>query len=123
MCWGLKQVLQVSNYSVATATRTIEGLELLAAERFAVAFVDAKLPDMDGLELAALIRQQSPHTTVVLLSGHFYPDDKAISKGLEKGLLVGFIAKPFELEKVRAIARRAVEASLGGNYNDASSPG
>jgi len=123
MCWALGKALQVSHYSVATATRGAEALELVAAERFAVVLVDVKLPDLDGLELAALIRQESPQTVVVLVSGYFYPEDEAISEGLEKGLFVDFIAKPFRLEKVRAIVRRSVEASERGNCNDASSLG
>ena len=123
MCWVLKQALRVSHYSVASATRAIEALGLLAAERFAVAFVDAKLPDLDGLELAALIRKESPQTAVVLISGYLYSEDKVVSDGLKEGLLVGFVAKPPDLEEVRAIARRAVEASEGGNCSDASSLG
>ncbi|OGO05780.1 MAG: hypothetical protein A2Y73_07405 [Chloroflexi bacterium RBG_13_56_8] len=123
MCWALKSALQIYNYSVATATRGTEGLELITTERFAVAFVDAKLPDLDGLELAALIRQKSPQTAVILISGYFYPEDGVISRGLKKGLLFGFLAKPLELGEVRAIARRAVEAGEGGDqYNDTNSP-
>lgn len=105
-----------------TATNGIEALELLADGRFAVAFVDAKLPDMDGLELAALICQRSPHTVVVLISGYYYPEDKAIKEGLEKKLFFSYIAKPFELEEIRQAALRAIEIDKWKeNHNDPDS--
>jgi CheY-like chemotaxis protein len=71
--------------------------------------VDAKLPDLDGLDLAAKIRQMSPHTAIVLISDYFYEEDRTIAEGLQKDLFIGFVAKPFDLQEVRRMARQAVE--------------
>jgi CheY-like chemotaxis protein len=109
MCWALDNMLRPAGFMVTTTTTGAETLRLLAKELYAVAFVDAKLPDLDGLELAALIRQRSPHTAIVMISGYFYQEDRAITEGLEKDLFIGFISKPFDLEEVRVMARRAVE--------------
>lgn len=111
MCWALENILRSAGYAVTTTTRGAEALELLAGEPYNAVFVDAKLPDLDGLELAALIRQRSPHTAVVLISGYFYQEDRAINEGLEKELFIGFVAKPFALEEVRLMARQAVESA------------
>lgn len=113
MCWALENILRPAGYAVTTTTRGVEALKLLATEPYIVAFVDAKLPDLDGLELAALICQESPHTAIVLISGYFYEEDKAITEGLQKNLFIGFIAKPFDLEEVRRMARQAVERARG----------
>jgi CheY-like chemotaxis protein len=118
MCWVLKNTLDSAGYQVTTATSGRETLDLAREKRFQVVFIDAKLPDMDGLELAALIRQRSPHTAVVLISGYFYQEDIAITEGLQDELFVGFVAKPFDLEEVRLMARQAVErVRKGGNAN------
>ncbi len=109
MCWVLENILRPTGYAVTTTTTGAEALELLAGEPYAAAFVDVKLAGLDGLELAALIRQQSPHTALVLISGYFYQEDKVINEGLEKGLFIGFISKPFNLEEVRLMARQAVQ--------------
>lgn len=109
MCWALENILRPAGYTVTTTTSGAEALELVARQHFAVAFVDAKLPDLDGLELAALIRQQSPHTAIVLISGYFYQEDKAITEGLQDELFIGFMAKPFDLDEIRRMARQAVE--------------
>lgn len=112
MCWVLENILSSAEYRITTATSGKEALELVGEPGFQVVFIDAKLSDLDGLELAALIRQQSPHTAIVLISGYYYQEDRAINEGLEKNLFVGFISKPFNLEEVRLMARQAVERSM-----------
>jgi CheY-like chemotaxis protein len=114
MCWALENILRPAGYVVTSTTKGAEALELLAQEHYAVAFVDAKLPDLDGLELAALIRQRRPSTAEALISGYFYQEDKAITEGVKKGLFIGFVSKPFALEEVRMMARRALERGKGG---------
>lgn len=109
MCWALENILRPVGYTVTTTTSGTEALQLVAGDSFAAAFVDAKLPDVDGLALAASIRQKSPHTAIVLISGYFYQEDKVISEGLQEDLFLGFVAKPFDLQEVRRMARRAVE--------------
>jgi DNA-binding NtrC family response regulator len=109
MCWVLENILRPTGYAVTTTTTGTEALRLLAREPYAVAFVDVKLADLDGLELAALIRQQSPHTATVLISGYFYQEDRVINEGLDKELFIGFVSKPFNLEEIRLVARQAVE--------------
>jgi len=118
MCWALENILSTAGYAVTTTTRGAEALELLAREQYAAAFVDAKLSDLDGLELAAFICQLSPPTAVILISGYFYQEDKTVVEGLEKNLYVGFVAKPFKLDEVRLIARRAVELNRKDGLSD-----
>jgi DNA-binding NtrC family response regulator len=109
LCWALENSLRSTGYTVVTATNGAEALEQLNRHRYVVAFVDTKLPDLDGLALAALIRQQNPRTSVVLISGYFYQEDETIIEGLQKGLFIDFIAKPFDLNEVRLLTRQAVK--------------
>jgi len=114
MCWTLENVLRLAGYAVTTTTTGARALELLAEKPYDVALVDAKLSDLDGLELAALIHQWSPHTVIVLISGYFYQEDRAITEGLQKDLFIGFISKPFDLEEVRLMARQSVASGPEG---------
>jgi CheY-like chemotaxis protein len=122
ICWALANILQPAGYTVTTATSAAEALALLSGGSdlgeapYAAAFVDAKLPDLNGLELADLIHQRSPHTAVVLVSGYFYREDSIIVDGLEKKLFVGFVAKPFSLHEVRLMASHAVEQAREENH-------
>jgi len=114
MCWALDNILRPVGYEVLTTTSGKEALELVARESYAVVLVDAKLPDLDGLELAALIRHQSPQTAMILISGYFYQEDQTVTEGMQKDLFVGFVAKPFDLEQVRQMVRHAVDLSRKG---------
>jgi DNA-binding NtrC family response regulator len=116
MCWALENMLRPDGYAVTTTTTGAQALELLAAESYALAFVDAKLSDLDGLELAALIRQRSPNTAIVLISGYFYQKDKTVTEGLQKNLFVDFIPKPFDLEEVRSVTRQVLERARRENH-------
>ena len=107
-CWRLEQALHLSGYAVTTTTKEAEAAELVVETPYAAAFLDAMLPDLDGLKLAALIQRRSPRTAAVLISGVLSPEDKAITKGLHKGLSIGFLAKPFHLDPIRQMAGQAV---------------
>ncbi len=109
MCWALENALTPAGFAVTTAVRGTDALELLAHNSYAVVFLDAKLPDLDGLEMATAIRQRSPGTAIVLISGYFYEEDEAIADGMQTGLIVGFLAKPFDLADVRVLARQMLQ--------------
>lgn len=111
MCWMIENALRMLNCTVRGVTHATQALELLATEPCAVALVDAKLPDMDGPELATVIRRQFPDTQVVLISGYYDSEDNAVVEGLHKNLFAGFITKPFDIEEIRQVVRRAIERS------------
>jgi DNA-binding NtrC family response regulator len=95
MCWALEYILRKQGFASEMALNGGEALALVASNSFRLVFLDAKLPDMEGLELARRIREVDPAIRIVLVSGYFYKDDVAIQKALEEGLICGFIDKPF----------------------------
>jgi len=113
MCWALDRILRGAGYEVTIAGNGAQALRLVGKESYAAAFVDAKLPDVDGLEVAAQIKQDSPRTGVVIVSGYFYADDQAIIDSLENGLLVGFVGKPFDTEQLLRMAQQATGHANG----------
>ena len=110
LCWLIGKALRPTGFEVKCAKSGEQALSCLVEKNFQAAFVDAKIPDMDGLSLAALIRQRSPETKIILISGYFYLEDKAIVEGFKNNLFIGFIAKPFDLSEVRRMAFLAVES-------------
>jgi CheY-like chemotaxis protein len=90
--------------------RAIDGQSALQAARrtrLTLAMLDAKLPDMDGLELARQIRASDPHIAVLIVSGYFYKDDPAIQSALAEELIRGFVAKPFSHKEILAALEAA----------------
>ncbi len=111
MCWVFENALRSVDYAVETVTRATEALELLAIQSYDVALVDAKLPDIDGAELATAIRRERPNTVVILISGYYHVEDSTIVEGLRSHLFAGFIVKPFDIEDIRKVVRQVTEKS------------
>jgi DNA-binding NtrC family response regulator len=100
ICWALERVLAGLG---AQCVRALDGQTALQAARLnrvTLALLDAKLPDIDGLELARNIRIAHPGVLVLVVSGYFYKDDPAIQAALEQRLIHGFIEKPFSHAEV-----------------------
>ncbi len=113
ICWALKSALR-GGYEVVTTCSGTEAASLLATGDYRLAFVDAKLGDMDGLQLARKASDLDLNTAVVLVSGYMADDDDAVRQALESGLLRAFIAKPFSLEQVRCLAAEVLRAQRHG---------
>ncbi len=100
MCWALEHLFKNHGLSTQKALSGQEALNLMGQHRFACAFLDAKLPDMDGLELAGRMRQLNPDIKIVMVSGFFYRDDVSIQEAISQGLIIDFISKPFLQEEI-----------------------
>jgi DNA-binding NtrC family response regulator len=100
MCWALEHLLNKQGFATCKGLSAQEGLNLMAQHEFAFAFLDAKLPDMDGLELARRIKGIDPRICIVMVSGYYYQDDDSIQEAISQGLIEVFINKPFLQEEI-----------------------
>lgn len=77
-----------------------EGLERFRAERPDMVVSDIMMPYMDGLEMAEIIKNDSPDTPVILITASNDTANlvKAIDIGVEK-----FVVKPVDREKMRSV--------------------
>jgi CheY-like chemotaxis protein len=105
MCWALEHLLNKRGYATRKALTAMEALELMEQHRFACAFLDAKLPDMDGLELARCIRERAPDMRILMVSGYFYRDDVSIQEAIAQGVIIDLISKPFLQEEILRILK------------------
>jgi PAS domain S-box-containing protein len=106
MCDALGAVLRAHGHTVETATRGVTGLAKARAQRFDVAIVDIRLPDVSGLELLEGLRGVSPSPEVVLVTGH-----GSLATALEamRHDAFGYLLKPFEPDLLLATVDRALE--------------
>jgi len=95
----LKKYLQSLGHTVYEAKDGREALEILEKEKPDLAFLDIKMPVIDGIELLSYERD----VPKVILTAYGTMDYtiKAIDKGA-----IDYITKPFELEDIRAIVDR-----------------
>ena len=95
MCWALENILRKNGFLSKKAFNGQEAIALVKRHRLRLAFLDAKLPDKEGFEVAKEIRELDPSVRIVIVSGYFYRDDVDIKDALAKDLISGFISKPF----------------------------
>ena len=108
MCWALRKILELERARVTVALSAGAAIAAVKKQPFDMAFLDAKLPDVDGGELARQIQSVRPKTPCVLISGYLYEDDVMVRRGLEDRSVCAFISKPFDLEEVLDPLRAAV---------------
>jgi CheY-like chemotaxis protein len=68
-----KTVLRQEGFIVITATSAEEGLELLHTHHFDLVVTDYKMGGMDGIAFIGHLREHSPETRIILLSGFVEP--------------------------------------------------
>jgi two-component system sensor histidine kinase/response regulator len=94
-------VLESLGQEVVTAESGREALRHLLDQDFAVIVLDVMMPDMDGFETAALIRerQRSRHTPIIFLTA-LGRSEEHIRRGYTLGA-VDYLSKPFVPEILR----------------------
>jgi DNA-binding NtrC family response regulator len=83
-----------------------EALAALAAKDYDVIILDVRMPGMDGLEVLKLIRERSPLTEVIMLTGH-----ASLEAGMQ-GMNLGaydYVLKPADFDDLLDKVRKAFE--------------
>src|SRR5690349_24850295 len=67
---ALEALLRRDDADIVTARSGTEALELILQHEFAPAFIDVQMPEMDGFELAELMRgtERSKYIPIILLA-------------------------------------------------------
>ena len=94
---------QKIGFDVATAGSGQEALEKLQAGKAAVALVDLRMPDVDGLEVLKRIRAADADCHVILMTGHASIDTaiEAIKHGA-----MDYLSKPFDFDRLKELLTR-----------------
>ena len=101
----LERLLKDLPLDLYKATSGNEALALTLHHDFALALLDIQMPEMDGYELAGLLRQEEKTAQMpFIFISAIYTDSINVFEGYEKGAF-SYITKPFEpqvlLNKVR----------------------
>ncbi|MBM3297492.1 MAG: sigma-54-dependent Fis family transcriptional regulator [Candidatus Aminicenantes bacterium] len=100
------QVLSRAGYRVTTASTGEEGLERFGAGPFFAVLLDLKLPGMGGLDVMRRIKDASPETPVIIITG--YASIESAVAAVKQGAF-DYLAKPFTPDELRLAVRRALE--------------
>ena len=95
----LGEVCRGMGMVVSEAARGDEALARLGSESFDIVLSDLKLPGVDGIQVLKRVKEQSPHTQVILMTA-FATVDLAV-EAMKAGACE-FLQKPFTTELVEA---------------------
>jgi CheY-like chemotaxis protein len=100
MCWVLEGALAGLGCAVTAVGSGRGAISSVAEHAFPIAFVDARLPDMDGLRLIEELRRLRPSMRIIMISGYYLEDDVRILEAVRAAEIDGFLAKPFQIEAI-----------------------
>ena len=104
---ALRTILTAKQFNVSVASRGEEGLAMAAAQPPDLVILDLSLPDMDGVEVCARLREWT-QVPIIVLSVRESERDKVIA--LDKGA-DDYLTKPFGIEELLARIRVALRHS------------
>ncbi len=104
---ALRTILTAKQFKVTVASRGEDGLALAAAQPPDLIILDLSLPDMDGVEVCARLREWT-QVPIIILSVRESEQDKVIA--LDKGA-DDYLTKPFGIEELLARIRVALRHS------------
>jgi len=94
----LSDTLSFLGYEVTVASSGHEGLSLFLNDSFGLVFTDMHMPGMDGWTLAHHIKDKSPDTPVVLITGS---EKETVMKRFKGSFVDTVIFKPLSLEDIQ----------------------
>ncbi len=89
------RLMSLKGHEVVEAGSGREALQLAGTQVFDVIFTDQGMPEMSGRELAARLRENLPHTPIVLLTGDTEAGEADASVDL-------VLTKPFKLDELES---------------------
>jgi signal transduction histidine kinase len=107
---GIRKVLAISladiGYKVFTAESGKEAFDIFRKMRPPIVLTDIKMPGMDGIELLQKIKEESPDTEVIMITGH---GDIEVAIQSLKYNATDFITKPINEDSLEIALKRANE--------------
>jgi serine phosphatase RsbU (regulator of sigma subunit) len=106
MLRAIERVL-ASSCDVHTARRPLQALEAAAAERFELALLDIRMPEMDGFELMSRLLELSD-LDVILMTGSTDERDARLVRAIREKAFF-FLTKPFDREVLITLVERCLD--------------
>ena len=102
---SFKMILKIKDYEVATFPDGTSALAQLQKDKIDIAFVDYKLPGIDGLEVLKRIKETDPNVEVIIVTA--YATESNHANAITLGALE-YLRKPFLMEEIYELVERGI---------------
>ncbi len=103
---GCRQALEAEGHRVRTAADGRLGLLAAHEESFDIALLDLKMPGVGGMQVLKTLREESPHTVVLVITG--YATIESAVEAIREGAY-DYLPKPFTPEAMTTLVARALD--------------
>lgn len=83
-----------------------DALAQIALRRVPLVITDYNMPGMNGLQLAAAVKETSPDTSVVMITAYATPE---LEKRAREQRVDYYLPKPFSLDRLEQIIRDVLQ--------------
>lgn len=106
----ISDILKDEGFTTRLAANSDECMKQIAAEEPALMILDIWLKDsnMDGIDILKTVKRDNPDVPIVIISGH---GNIEIAVAAIKQGAYDFIEKPFNIDQLMVVIRRAMETS------------
>ncbi|MBN1799373.1 MAG: sigma-54-dependent Fis family transcriptional regulator [Spirochaetales bacterium] len=108
MCISLSELLANENYTPCFTTNPLETLDIIKQEKIDLVIMDIKMPEIVGLDLLKMIKEQVPHIPIIMITG--YPSLENAVRAMKYGA-TDFFTKPLNLKKLLEEIKRLFQIS------------
>jgi DNA-binding NtrC family response regulator len=99
----LKAILKDEGYNVDSVGTGKSAIEKTRRNFYNVALIDIRLPDMEGIELLAKVKDTTPRMRKIIITG--YPTLQNAVEAVNRGS-DAYILKPFDVNKILETIRK-----------------
>ena len=100
MCWILETALTDKGYQVTAVETATEAITATENKRYDVVFIDAKLPDANGLHIAQNFLNRYPNMKLVVMSGFYSQKEDLKDTEVDYEKVAFFLGKPFDFQEI-----------------------
>ena len=112
---SISRRLELRGFEVTKASNGKEAIEAAKAEKFDLALLDLKMPEMDGEQVLKILKKEHKFIEVIILTGH-----GSIDSAVECAKLGAYryLPKPYELDKLIDVLKNAYEIRMKNKFKN-----
>jgi CheY-like chemotaxis protein len=102
----VSRMVEVFGSRVDSAGGGVPALHYLSESRYDIVITDLTMPDLSGYILACWVREKSPDTKVIIMTGR---SQEEVEHYRKTGMVDGWLFKPFSIATMEAMLNQIME--------------
>ena len=104
---ALVRLFRSQGHSLLTAASGRDGLKKISENLVSLVVADHRMPEMTGVEFLGRVKEKSPDTVRIMLTGH--ADVDVATEAINRGEIYRFIRKPWDDDEMKTTVAQALE--------------